>query len=201
MADEYGRRMRFNDGAVDNQGRFWAGSSCDHKYVPVIHEGTLYRLDPDLSLHAVVHQMGVPNGMGWNNADNIMYITDSPVGKIYAYDFDAHTGSISNRRDFLTLDSSIGAPDGFAMDVEGNLWVAVWRGSRILRVNPQGEITGEISFPTRYITCPEFVGTELIVTTAMEQEPYKYPESAKWGGKVYKVDVGVQGKPRNAFRK
>ncbi|KUL82699.1 hypothetical protein ZTR_09442 [Talaromyces verruculosus] len=200
-SEEQAYRMRFNDGAVDNQGRFWAGSSIDHKYVQGIHAGTLYRLDPDMSLHEMAHQMTTPNGMGWNNANDIMYITDSPHGKIYAYDFDAHTGSIYNRRDFLTLEASYGEPDGFAMDIEGNLWVAVWRGSRIIRVNPKGEITGEILFPTRFVTCPEFVGSELMVMTAMEQEPYKNPESARWGGKVYKVDVGIQGKSRNAFRR
>lgn len=194
--------MRFNDGAVDNQGRFWAGSSLDHKYVQGQHEGVLYRLDPDMSVHPMVRQMTVPNGMGWNNADDVMYITDSPHGKIYAYDFDNRTGAISNRRDFLTLDGvGFGEPDGFAMDVEGCLWVAVWRGSCVIRVNPQGEITGRVNLPTRFVTCPEFVGTELVIVTAMEKEPYKYPESARSGGKVYRVDVGVQGKPRNAFRR
>lgn len=200
-SDNDSYRLRFNDGAVDSQGRLWAGSCMDHKYVQGQNEGTLYRVDPDMTLHAMVPQMTTPNGMGWNNADNIMYITDSPHYKIYAYDFDARTGAISNRRDFLTLDASVGEPDGFAMDVEGNLWVAVWSGSRVLRVNPQGEITGEILFPTRFITCPEFVGTELVVTTALEKEPYKYPESARYSGRLYRVDVGVQGKLRNAFRR
>lgn len=192
--------MRFNDGAVDSRGRFWAGSCNDHRVVKVEDQGTLYRLDPDYSVHTMVKQMICPNGIGWNAADNIMYLTDSPRGKIYAYDYDAHTGNISNRRDFFSIEASIGEPDGFAMDVEGCLWVAVWRGSRILRVNPQGDITGEISFPTRFVTCPEFVGTELIVTTALEKEPLSYPESVRWSGKVYKLDVGVQGKPRNPFR-
>src|SRR6266571_5375773 len=37
--------MRFNDGAVDCAGRFWAGSMGN------LGEGTLYRLDPDRSVH------------------------------------------------------------------------------------------------------------------------------------------------------
>lgn len=193
-------RMRFNDGAVDSQGRFWAGSTNDHKVMTVKDEGILYRLDSDLSLHAMVKQMIVPNGMGWNNSDDVFYLTDTPRGTIFAYDFDAATGSISNRRDFFSLDSSQGGPDGFAMDVEGCLWVALWRGSKVLRINPQAEIIGEISLPTRFVTCPEFVGTELFITTALEREPDSYPESARWGGKVYRVDVGIQGKPRNKFR-
>ncbi|OKL56499.1 hypothetical protein UA08_08243 [Talaromyces atroroseus] len=194
-------RMRFNDGAVDNQGRFWAGSSIDHKYVQGQHEGVLYRLDRDMSVHAMVRHMTTPNGMGWNDADDTMYITDSPHGKIYAYDFDARSGAISNRRDFRTWGQDEGEPDGFAMDVEGCLWVAMWRAGCVVRVNPHGEIVGKISLPTRFVTCPEFVGSELFVTTAMEQQPYEFPESARWGGKVYRVDVGVQGKPRNAFRR
>jgi sugar lactone lactonase YvrE len=191
--------MRFNDGAVDSQGRFWAGSSIDHKYVTGQHEGVLYRLDPDRSVHTVLKGMTTPNGMGWNAADDTMYITDSPHGAIYAYDFEAATGSIANRRVFLRLERSVGEPDGFAMDVEGCLWVAVWRGGCVLRVTPAGAVVGEVALPTRFVTCAEFVGSTLFVTTAMEQEPYAYPESARHGGKVYCVDVGVQGKPRNAF--
>ncbi|KAL1989210.1 hypothetical protein VTN96DRAFT_3757 [Rasamsonia emersonii] len=192
-------KMRFNDGAVDSRGRFWAGSCNDDKVTQVKDEGTMFRLDPDRTVHRMVERMMIPNGTGWNSKDDTMYLTDSPRGDIYAYDFNAETGDISNRRVHFHLDGSIGEPDGFAMDVEDCIWIAVWRGSKVIRINPEGKIIGEISLPTRHVTCPEFVGTELFITTAAEKEPEKYPESARYGGNVYRVDVGVRGKPRNSF--
>ena len=46
--------MRFNDGAVDSRGRFWAGAMNDPKIAEVIDEGAMFRLDPDLKLHRVL---------------------------------------------------------------------------------------------------------------------------------------------------
>jgi sugar lactone lactonase YvrE len=192
-------RMRFNDGAVDSHGRFWAGSCNDDKVVEVKDQGTMFRLDPDGTLHRMVEQMIIPNGTGWNAKDDTMYLTDSPRGIIWAYDFNAETGDISNRRVHFQLDPSIGEPDGFAQDEDDCIWIAVWRGSRVIRINPEGKIIGEISLPTRHVTCAEFVGTELYITTAAEREPEKYPESARYGGRLFKVDVGIKGKPRGKF--
>lgn len=49
---------------------------------------------------------------------------------------------------------------------------------------------GEIKYPTKAITCPLFIGTELWATSADGGE--------KYGGGVFKVDVGIGGlKPFN----
>ncbi|KAL1957296.1 hypothetical protein VTO42DRAFT_6202 [Malbranchea cinnamomea] len=191
------QRMRFNDGAVDSRGRFWAGMMTDLKLGELVHEGVLFRLDPDLSLHRMIEGMGISNGIGWSLDDRTMYITDTPTRNIFAYDFDAETGQISNRRVFFTPPGDTAMPDGFAMDEEGHLWVALWDGSRVLRVSPQGQIVGEISLPARCVTCATFVGTDLYITTANEKGS---GESDRYGGKLYRVNVGVRGKPKDAFR-
>lgn len=58
---------------------------------------------------------------------------------------------------------------------------------------------GEIRYPTKAITCPVFIGTELWVTSASEEDE-KEVESAKYGGGLFKVDVGVRGKPEFKFK-
>lgn len=78
-----------------------------------------------------------------------MYFTQSERDTIFAYDFDAETGAISNKRPFFKPES--GTPDGHAQDVDGNLWVALWGGSKVVRVSPGGTVTAEIALPTR---CP-----------------------------------------------
>lgn len=192
--------MRFNDGAVDSHGRFWAGTMNDPKVQSPQAEGTLYRLDPDLSLHEMLTPVTIPNGMGWNAADDTMYWTDSPTGKIFAFDFDAATGAISNRRVFFDLGEPL-EPDGFAIDVEGCLWSAIYGGGKVLRISPEGRVIGQIDLPTRNPTCPAFVGTELFITSAKDdRDDEKFPQSVRYGGRLFRVDVGVRGKPKNEFR-
>jgi sugar lactone lactonase YvrE len=40
----------------------------------------------------------------------------------------------------------------------------------------------------------------LFITSAKEGEPDKYPESAKFGGNLFRVDVGVEGMPKYEAR-
>lgn len=123
-----------------------------------------------------------------------MYFTHSAERRIYAFDFDPSTGGISNERVFYQHLTS-GEPDGFAIDVEGNIWQAIYGEARVLKISTEGQVgnvVGEISYPTSNITCPVFIGTELWVTSAGEDDETKV-ESRKFGGSIFKVDVGVKG--------
>ena len=194
--------MRFNDGAVDPQGRYWAGTMNDPLIKSPTNEGVLFRLDPDKSLHRVIENVTIPNGIGWTFDGKYMYFTDSPTGKIFKYKFDPKTGNISDREVFLHVekqDEDWPVPDGFAQDIEGSLWVALCGGWKVLRINSKGELIGEIRLPTRLITCPAFVGTDLYITSAEEDEPEKYPESVEFGGSLFKINVGVEGAPLHKF--
>jgi sugar lactone lactonase YvrE len=140
--------------------------------------------------------IGIPNGIGWSPDSRIMYWTDSMSKIIYKLDYDPSSGAISNRRVFYEHKDP-GVPDGLRVDVEGCLWVAVWGGYRMLRLDTEGKLIGEISLPTKCVTCPQFVGTEVIITTAVdedeEQETEKGRRSRALGGAVFKLDVGVKG--------
>ncbi len=117
---------RFNDGAVDPQGRFWAGTiAAEPEQRPTAR---LYRLDPDRSVHTLASGVGVANGIGWSLDHRTMYFTDSPRRVIYAYDFDPETGAIDRRRPFARLADEDGVPDGLAVDSQGFVWSAIWDG-------------------------------------------------------------------------
>ena len=171
----------------------------DPKVTEPTDEAVLFRLDSDEKLHRMLEKMTIPNGISWNKKNDIMYLTDTPTHNIYAFDFDADTGNISNQRVFFHLDGG-GAPDGHVRDVEDCIWHACYSESRVIRISPEGKITGEVSLPTRNPTCPVFVGRELFITSAKEDEPDKYPESAKYAGSLFRVDVGVRGQGRNKAR-
>lgn len=71
---------------------------------------------------------------------------------------------------------------------------------KVLKISPGGELVGEIALPTRNVTCCAFAGTTLWITTASEGDKEGFPESAKNGGALYKVDVGIGGVEKNKFK-
>lgn len=130
-----------------------------------------------------------------------MFLTDSPSGKITGYPYDLSTGTLSSSgTTFFTCPYEGGVPDGHCQDEEGHFWVACFGTSRVVRVSPQGEVVAEVEVPTRCVTCTELCGTKLFITSAAEEEPEKFPESKKYEGGVFMVDVGVLGRGRNKFR-
>jgi sugar lactone lactonase YvrE len=192
--------MRSNDGAVDSEGRFWVGTMNDPLVKEPSDEGVLFRLDTDGTLHRVIEKGPViPNSISWNEKNDTMFLSDSPENNLLAFDFDAATGNISNKRVFFHNQES-SYIDGHVRDVEDYIWHACYGGSKVIRISPEGKVVAEISFPTRNITCPVFVGTALYVTSAEEEDPEKYPESAKFAGNLFRVDVGIKGRPRSKAR-
>lgn len=129
-----------------------------------------------------------------------MYFTDSPTKSIMAYPYNSDTGQIdlANGKVFFTVED--GVPDGHCQDEEGCLWVANHGAGRVWRVSPEGNILAEIVLPTRCVTCPAFVGTELVITSMHEVEPENHPWGTVYQGALFKIDVGVRGRPLNKFK-
>src|SRR5271163_1727615 len=96
--------MRANDGAADSGGRFWVGTMADVRIKVPADEGVLFRLDPDGSLHRMLEKLTIPNGISWNKKNDTMYFTDTVPNKVYAFDYVASTGDISNQRVFFHND-------------------------------------------------------------------------------------------------
>ncbi|KAJ5225285.1 hypothetical protein N7468_006510 [Penicillium chermesinum] len=151
-------------------------------------------------LHRMLAPVTIPNGIGWNAADDTMYVTDSPTGKIFAFDYEPVTGSLGTRRVFFDLGEPL-EPDGFAIDVEGCIWSAIYGGGRVIRISATGALIGQIDLPTRNPTCPTFVGEELWITSAKDdRDDAVLPQSVRYGGCVFRVNVGVRGQAKNEFR-
>jgi sugar lactone lactonase YvrE len=185
--------LRFNDGRVDRQGRFWAGSmiESDDSY----HQGGLYRLNPDLSLSSVVDGITISNGLCWSPDSRVMYHADSPRQEIYAYDFEPESGSISNRRLFAKTEAGC-YPDGATVDAEGFLWSAQWGGSKLVRYAPNGEKAGELRLPVSQPTCLTFGGDDLdtmFITSARENLTDAQLAEQPEAGNVLVCRLGVKG--------
>jgi sugar lactone lactonase YvrE len=191
---------RFNDGAIDCKGRFWAGSmSMQEPRQPV---ETLYRLDPDGSLHTMDNGFRLPNGMVWSPDNRLLYFTDSEAQTIYLYDFDAESGAITHRRPFITTPDEPGVPDGLTIDDEGFLWSMRWGGAKIIRYDPDGKVEREISLPVPHPTSCAFGGPdrrEVFITTSWsglsDEERRRYPQS----GDLFHFSAEVTGTARRRF--
>ncbi len=193
--------MRFNDGAVDCMGRFWAGSMLDDEGQQK-QVGTLYRLDPDGSVQAMEHGVGIPNGIGWSPDNRTMYFTDSMTRTIYAYDFSIIDSTLSNRRVFVSPAEEMGSPDGLCMDEQGYIWSACWDGAKIVRYDPQGNIERIIEVAALRPTSCIFGGpklNELYITSSAanlsEEQLKQYPYS----GDLLRLRTEFRGLERYKF--
>jgi L-arabinonolactonase len=190
---------RFNDGKVDRKGRFWAGTMEDGCVKPT---GSLYRLDADLSIRRVDTGFICSNGLGWSPDDQTIYVTDSMVRTIWAYEFDPRTGNLGKRRVSAKLADTDGVPDGLTVDSEGFVWSAIWDGWRVIRYAPNGTIDLEIRMPVqRPSSC--MVGDAdlktLYVTSACVELGWKALEEGPLAGALFAVRTDVTGLPETAF--
>lgn len=191
---------RFNDGGVDCQGRFWAGT-MDIKE-PRKTDGVLYRFDPDGSVHTMDTGFTIPNGIAWSPDNRLMYLTDSTSHTIYVYDFDAASGSIANRRTFISTPDEPGVPDGLTIDDEGFLWSVRWGGGKVIRYDPTGKVEREIHVPVPHPTSCAFGGpdqNDLFITTCYEalnsEERQRYPQA----GDLFHIQTDITGPARRQF--
>ena len=127
---------RMNDGACDRTGRFYAGTMAEDESPG---PGTLYRLDPDLSVTRLVTGLGTSNGIGWSPDERLMYYIDSLDNRVDVFDYDPATGEIEGRRRFAAVGGGDVVPDGLTVDAEGDVWVAVWGGGAVLHHDPGGK--------------------------------------------------------------
>ncbi|MBN9000413.1 MAG: SMP-30/gluconolactonase/LRE family protein, partial [Rhizobiales bacterium] len=189
--------IRFNDGKVDRQGRFWSGSMFEAQDKPIQLVGSLYRLDPDLSAHRMTEGIGCSNGLAWSPDSRTMYFADSHAGAVWAYDFDPVAGTIDNRRIFIDMNGSGGIADGATVDAEGCYWLAVPLSAEVRRYDPGGRQMGAIVLPTDLPTCCEFGGADLdvlYVTTAARSRRHQ-----RQAGGLFAADAGVKGLPAPPF--
>ena len=123
----------------------------------------VFRLDPaDGSLTPVVIDVEAPNGLAFSPDESVLYVSDSSLSpaeadasagrprghSIHAYDV-VEGRHAKNGRELVEVGP--GLPDGFRVDVEGNLWSSSLSGIQIFTA--AGEKLGEIPVPEKVANC------------------------------------------------
>ena len=198
-----------NDGVCDRAGRLWFGTGADNETDPI---GSLYRLDPDHTIHKLDEGFVVANGPAFSADGSVLYFADSGASVIYAYDLDQGSGGLSNRRAFATVPKDLGVPDGMTVDTEDRVYSAHFDGSRITRYRPDGSIDRVIDMPVEMVTSCAFGGPgfeTLFVTTCSVAFPVDWdavraagdavPETGPVPGGLYTLNLGSHGVAETPF--
>lgn len=208
------RTTRFNDGKCDPLGRFWAGTIYEPRDA---RAAALYCLDGRAGhTPALVRMAGdatVGNGLAWSADSRTLYWADTTGHVIHAWDWDAAGNTLVRQRVFRQFPPKPpgwqpgmpgygGRPDGAAVDSEGNYWVAMYEGGRVLKLSPGGELLADMPTP---VVCPTMVcfgGDDLqtlYLTTARHGRPAAELAALPQSGCVFSMRVDVPGLPVNFF--
>ena len=209
---------RFNDGKCDPLGRFWAGTIYEPRDARL---AALYCFDGRAGRAPTFERMAgdatVANGLAWSPDGATLYWSDTTAHVIRAWDWDAASNRLQRGRVFKQFPfkpsgwqagmpgaaaAYAGRPDGAAVDSQGNYWVAMYEGRRVLQLSPQGELLAEIATPVQCPTMPCFGGADLCtlyLTSARHGRPAAELQAEPEAGSVFSLQVDVPGLAVNFF--
>ena len=112
----------------------------------------VYRIDGQTgAIRKMTDAVEGPNGLAFSPDGKTLYVVASRETPRKIRAFDVTEGGLAGNR--VVIDAGVGTPDGFRVDIEGNLWCGWGMGDPALdgvRVfTPAGEAIGHIGLPER----------------------------------------------------
>ena len=163
LAERYdGKRLNSpNDLVVKSDGSIWftdppfgIAGYYQGERAPEELPHHIYRIDGATgALTVVADDVNGPNGLAFSPDESKLYVIESRSRPrtVRVFDVQAEGTRLGGGR--VLIDAGPGTPDGFRVDVDGNLWCGWGMGDPELdgvRVfNPQGEPIGHIALPER----------------------------------------------------
>ena len=179
---------RMNDAACDAQGRFWTGTMAYDE-----HEGAgaLHRVDLDGRVVRVRGGVSVGNGPAFSPDGRTLYLDDSGRQVTLAYDLDAD-GALRGER--VLARHQDGAGDGLTVADDGSLWVAMFGGSAVHHLSPDGRLLDRVEVPASQVSSCCLADGRLFLTTVAQgvDEPA--------AGRLFVAEVGASGPSVAPFR-
>jgi len=178
---------RLNDGKRDPAGRLWVGTI--NTAAEPSETAALYQLQDD-RLVEIEGGYTNANGKTWSADGDLMFHADTGRNTVWVYDYDNSAGALSNKRVFVKIE--IGSPDGLEADGLGNLYAAIFGGSRVDIISMRGDVVGQIDLPVPNATSCCVGGPRrktLFITTAFDGMSDEERGSAPLSGHVFKVEL------------
>ncbi|MCF2948609.1 SMP-30/gluconolactonase/LRE family protein [Paraglaciecola aquimarina] len=191
---------RLNDGRVDRQGRFWAGSMMQDEGADESRaRASLYRLEHNHQVTKVIEQIKVSNGLCWSPNGDTLYFADSPTQTIRQAKMNTETGDIGQLTQFAKTDSHA-YPDGSCVDNQGCIWNAQWASNTVKRYSPDGELLLTLDVPCKQPSCVAFGGPDLqhlFVTSARIGLSEKLLDEQPSNGNLFVYHTPYTGLPES----
>jgi sugar lactone lactonase YvrE len=185
---------RFNDGAIDPQGRLVVGSLTLGESVG---DDVLLRLEHDGSVTVLDHDLRLSNGLGWSPDGAVMYSIDTESCVIFRRPY--FDGSHGAREPFVELDEGVFA-DGMTVDADGRLWVSIWGGSGVRVYDSEGRLVeGEgVRIDAPHCSSIAFAGEGLdvaVITSASRDLSADERAAHPFAGGLWVARPGARGLP------
>ena len=142
----------------------------------------------------------LPNGMDWSPDSRHFYLIDSLDYSLWQFDFEVASGLISNKKMLYEFNPIDGIPDGLSVSSGGQILVAMYEGSSIKVISPNGKLDYTIQLPIKNPTSCVFIGKKLeslLVTSAFIGD--MGGKSNLNGRTLLLTELGLSGKKSNAF--
>lgn len=185
---------RLNDGKCDPLGRLWVGSMVEDGEPG---RATLYCVDGELRVRPLLERLTLSNGLAWTDAGRTFYHIDSPQQTVVRYECELAGPELHHREVVFEFSKELGMPDGMCADEDGQLWVALFGGHRVVRVDPVRQIiTGQVRVEAKNVTSCAFGGREgrtLFITTARLATSDVELERRPFAGSLFQVQLPMAG--------
>ena len=171
-----------NDFAIDARDRLYFTDPLYDKKALDKCSRALY-VDTDGAVKWLVDIPGYTNGMAFAKDPAVLYIAETLSRQIWKVTLNAD-GSARDQTVLITLPEP-DYPDGMAVDVNGDLYVAAYNSGCIRHISPAGELIDSIKVPGKSPTNCAFGGPDNDILYVTEVET----------GSVYKIQMNVKGLP------
>jgi sugar lactone lactonase YvrE len=188
--------IQLNEGGCDPLGRFIVGSLAEDERPGA---GCLWQVEGNGRSRLLFDDVTISNGVAFSGDGGSMFYVDTATDRIDEYPYDVQTGELCPRRTFADIRALelTGNPDGICTDAEDGVWVALWEGRSVARIDSSGRVDAVIDVPTLNVTSCSFGGAELdtlFITTSAYDDP------SPGAGVLYACKPGVKGRLAHPFR-
>ena len=190
-ADNPGTRM--NDGRVDRNGVFWAGTMVEDESIAT-GKASLYSIDQEFKVAHHLSGLNISNGLCWSPDGKTTYFADSPTHKIVSFESNFPSNKLGEPK-CLVETAQEHFPDGSCVDKYGNIWNALWGSKQVNCFSPEGKVLFTLTLPVSQPSCVSIGGPNmdwLIITSASQLTDAQQLDEPEAGNLfVYQLDESL----------
>ena len=198
--------FRYNDTRCDAAGRIYTSTVStfypEPHFNPDTMAGKLYMVDTDGSVVTLVEKVVQYNTILFDNKDENMYVVDTWNKTLLRFDYSLSNGPSGASQVVIQFEDM---PDGGAIDVDNNIYVAHWSDKRIVSVwslNDYSHVK-DLALPVKHVCCPGFGGVDLrdlYVATSRFWLADGDPDFATGAGGIFRCRADAPGLPERIYK-